>query len=80
MPVWIAADLSGLISVTPRRASEMALPMSFETVPLRGDGISFFGPRIYCQKGFKTERERWEPASACTEEQSAEYRNRFFRP
>ena len=27
----------------------MALAMSFETVPLRGDGINFFGPRIYDQ-------------------------------
>lgn len=46
----------------------MALAMSFETVPLRGDGINFFGPRIYDQEGCLTERERWEPAWACTEE------------
>lgn len=47
MPVRMAAERSGLISVTPRRASFIALGISFETVPLRGEGINFLGPRIY---------------------------------
>ena len=50
IPVRIAAERSGLISVTPRSASLIALGISFDTVPLRGEGINFLGPRIYTLK------------------------------